>query len=175
MKQSTIIMLCGLPGCGKSTFSAVFRKSHPSYFILNKDMIRKMYFNSWWDPKREKEVWSAANLLFEDLLYKRKNMIIDETCCTKHIRAGYLNQAREYYNNNRDNHRYKTICVHYDLDYLICKDRNRGRDKQVDSWVIDKIDRVFEPPTKDEGFYRIIRVKSANQVQTVINKVLAVL
>lgn len=145
-----LILTAGLPGCGKSTWARKFQKKHKSYLIVNKDLIRLMLTNKYWDEKCEKLVHPIANSIVEELLHANKNIIIDETCCRKSFRDHFRFLAET------SGHRYEIICVYFKISKKECLRRNRLRDKKVDDWVIDKIAKIFQSPKKSEKFDKLI-------------------
>lgn len=73
-----IIMLCGLPGSGKSTW-AMKEAEKPHVKRINKDEIRHMVNNSKFTKGNEKDVLKIRNMLIEHWLGKDYTVIVDDT------------------------------------------------------------------------------------------------
>lgn len=73
------IILCGLPGSGKSTYCKEFQKSNLNYVRINRDDLRKMV-NLPYNPILEKDVIRYTELKLVNTLHVTAyNPIIDDT------------------------------------------------------------------------------------------------
>ncbi len=73
-----IIMTCGLPGSGKSTW-AIKEAEKSNVKRINKDDLRAMINNSKFTKGNEKDVLKIRNILIEHWLEKDQTVIIDDT------------------------------------------------------------------------------------------------
>jgi len=138
-----LIIVCGLPGTGKTTLSKRIADETKS-FLLNTDVIRKKITE---DPKyTEREKSLIYELLFEmaeKFLLTGKNVILDGTFYREELRE----RAKEIARNTRN--KYKIIEIICD-EKLIKKamverkkDRKCVSDADFDTY--NKIKKQFEP------------------------------
>lgn len=103
-KNPICIILCGLPGSGKSTWREEFLKENPDFAVHSQDDIieeKAKDLNSTYDSIFENYV-SKANQLFRDNLKdsikNRENIIVDRTNLSKKSRRSILSQLPKCYN-----------------------------------------------------------------------------
>jgi predicted ABC-type ATPase len=76
--MAKMIILSGIPGSGKSTWTKDFIKDNDNYFVVSRDSIRFMK-DKYWRPKDERFVEKAEKLLAETAIEYGFNVIIDDT------------------------------------------------------------------------------------------------
>jgi predicted kinase len=146
----TIILLCGIPASGKSTWA----KNVPdiNYRILSTD--------KWLDNKAKQlnknysEVFNEyIGEALEDFIEKlylyielRKNIIVDQTNYNIHSRYKKLKLC--------DNYNKVAVYFEISLEDAIVRSCNRGR--TVPRAVLEKYYNDYERPTLEEGFDLII-------------------
>lgn len=92
MDRQTMIVMCGLPRSGKSTYV----DGHFSNFqIVCADDIR-LALGTQFDEKLENFVWGVHNTMIRAHLERGYNVVIDSTNTTIHTIERYSNLAREY-------------------------------------------------------------------------------
>ncbi len=157
------IMLCGLPGSGKSTFRTAFKTSD---FIANPTQLvtlstdQYIEGNAVWFGLTYNEIFQKQGTLnaekfleswLDYALVKRKNIIWDQTNLTAKSRYRKLNRIPKDY---------KKICVVFLTDFDLILQRNKerksaGRDVPVNTlWNMKE---QFEQPSHKEGFEFIIK------------------
>lgn len=100
--QPEIIVMCGLPGSGKSTWVKKFTEyqkiSEPSknIVVLSRDSIREELFGSRDDIEHEKEVSELFEKRLKDALLERASIIIDNTNIKFKTRERYRKLADDY-------------------------------------------------------------------------------
>ena len=78
-----VIILCGIPASGKSTFANKWVKENPSNrVIISKDSIRSS-FGVYWVPNREKLVEDLEILTIRLALINKFNIVLDSTNLNK--------------------------------------------------------------------------------------------
>ena len=78
-----VIILCGIPSSGKSTFANKWVKEDPSNrVIISKDSIRSS-FGVYWVPNREKLVEDLEILTIRLALINKFNIVLDSTNLNK--------------------------------------------------------------------------------------------
>lgn len=156
MRTKFLLLLCGLPAAGKSSFVREFLKQNKSFLVINKDSIRHMLFQSPWNKRKEKYVTLLARCATMELIALSKNIIIDETCCRFAIRADYSNMTLHspHYGNE-----YKTVVIYWTAGISECRKRNAARPKssRVSDEVMDKFETIFQKPRRSERL-PIIRI-----------------
>lgn len=70
-----ILILKGLPGCGKTTFA----KTQRGYKRVNKDELRAMLDNSVWSKGNEKFVLNVRDYIVAQAIILKQNLIVDDT------------------------------------------------------------------------------------------------
>lgn len=101
--QPEIIVMCGLPGSGKSTWVKNFIKYHKTYVkssknitVLSRDDIREELFGLRDDMEHEKEVSELFEKRLRTALLERTSIIIDNTNIKFKTRERYRKLADEY-------------------------------------------------------------------------------
>lgn len=120
-KSSTVYIMMGYPGSGKSTW---IKENLPKDIeILSKDLIRKELgimdddnVKKIGDKEQEKEVKKIHNERLEELLKKGKDFVIDNTNIGKSVQ--YILQRSKYYNA-------KTIGVNIKTPLEVCMERRK--------------------------------------------------
>jgi len=93
--SATLVVLCGLPGAGKSKYAfELQRDQFPNALILSSDAIR-WTFGTEFDPRCEQFVWGALENLALGCLHHGRDVIIDATNLTRERRLEYVWWSQE--------------------------------------------------------------------------------
>lgn len=92
-------------------------------------------------------------LIRQRIAVGRKLTYVDATHITRWERRPYVLLARRY--------KCKLEALYFDVPVESCIRRNRGRQPEVPEKAIREMAERLEPPTKREGFTRIVRIQSA--------------
>lgn len=96
--MATVIILCGIPTSGKSTWATKLTKNDVynrddfrSYYILSRDNLRLELFGKDYKPDSEKEkfITGRFNILLDRLIQIKRPLILDNT----HCKEAYLKEA----------------------------------------------------------------------------------
>ena len=152
--MAKLIILCGLPGSGKSSYAEcildnpnIFSDDNAEAVVHSSDAIRGELFG---DPGSQEN-----NALVFETMYKRvredlcagKTVVYDATNITRKARRGAINLAHP----TND-----TVECHIIwADPEECVRRDSLRDRKVGRAVIDKMLRRWQSPWQDEGFDKI--------------------
>jgi len=74
-----MIILKGLPACGKTTYAKEYIEKNPNTMRVNRDSLRKMLFFSEFTPKREKTVVSLGKEFVRLIAGNGYDVMIDDT------------------------------------------------------------------------------------------------
>lgn len=153
--MTDIYVMCGVPGCGKSTFLKNHIKEDEKTAIISRDKIRfsivkpgEPYFSH--EDEVCKQFWKEIN----DAVVAGKNVYIDQTSLTPRSRIWLLQHIKEY--------RY-AILIWIDEDLETCLERNelrKGTRAYVPREVIRRMYYQFIVPSLNEGFNYIYKYDS---------------
>lgn len=161
--MADIYLMCGIPGCGKSTFlkNHVTTDENSNNIIISRDEIRfsllkngEEYFSH--EDEVVKIFWEKIN----NAIAANKNVFIDQTSITPNSRKWLLQHIKGYNHAN-------IIWINEDIE--TCLERNKKR-KGTRSYVPEKViydmSRKFIKPSLNEGFYRIYKYNSKDKTVT---------
>ena len=75
----TLTMLKGLPASGKSTLCKEWQKENRNLVRVNKDTLREMLHDSFWDKDNEAQVLRIRDLIVRDALSFGRDVVVDDT------------------------------------------------------------------------------------------------
>ena len=147
-KTPLMIMLCGLPGSGKSTYADSIRCNGERPIIHSSDEMRKKLYNDESCQEDNAKVFQRLHKEIKEDLISGKDVVYDATNISKKKRMAFLESIR---NINCEN-----ICVVIATTLEACLFNNRCRSRVVPEEAIKRMYRSWTPPHFSEGFTRII-------------------
>ena len=151
MTKNVLIVLGGLPASGKSTYagwledSGIFRRVCP-------DLIRKRLYG-------DENIQGDGKRVFEITFHDMKeygclgeNVVFDATNINSNRRKELVKEMRPYFD--------IIIFKWFDTPLVICRERNRQRERQVPFDVMLRMDCNFEEPTMKEGWDYIEKIEN---------------
>lgn len=152
--EPLMIMLCGLPGSGKSWFAesvSVKRKQRAVYafepVIHSLDALRgELYDDAPADCNHDELTEELHRRIKQDLL-DGKDVIYDDTNIRSEDRVQFLNSLH--------NISCLPICVVLATEYAACLHNNRANEQGVPNEAMLKLYQEFCPPHYGEGFSHI--------------------
>ena len=141
------IMLVGLPGAGKTTFTELFMTNCMNIKVVNQDMMGR----------------SACEGALLKYIKDSDITILDRVNSTKQDRRGWIENASLPPQN--------CLCIFLSTPKFICLDRAKARTnhptikKGGGQRIINDIDSKFEVPSKDEGFSDVIILEDEEDVR----------
>lgn len=141
--MSTLYLLSGLPGCGKSTWAKKFKEAHPNTYIVSSDAIRIELHGNQQNFTSEGKVWEIFDeRLDQYALQGDVNVIADST--------NLLDKFRKYYADHAI-HFDKKYLVYFDIPFEICAFQNKLRtpDKVVNDKAMEHLRNEWEPPSEE--------------------------
>ena len=143
IKMNVLIVLCGLPGSGKSTYAKYLTESGP-FECVSTDQIRKDLYGNESIQGNGEEVFNTAFTFLQGYGLANINCIFDATNTTPRARKKVVQKCRQYYD--------LIICKYMDTPLDVCLHRNSQRERVVPKEVILRMANQFTMPSREEGF-----------------------
>jgi predicted kinase len=155
-----LFFLIGLPGSGKSTLANLLRTECPDLALISTDRIRLDLYGDEAIQGDWLQVWQDVGRRFRAVASQiqrgeRSAAIYDATNVVRKQRREAIALARQ-------SGFTQVIGVWVTTPLWLCLQRNQQRDRQVPPDVIQRMSRRLRgaPPSRLEGFNRVIRVDS---------------
>ncbi|OGI04291.1 MAG: hypothetical protein A2104_06645 [Candidatus Melainabacteria bacterium GWF2_32_7] len=151
--MQTVVVMCGFPGCGKTTYVKTQLKDYVRFSL---DDLAGMLTQSF-DLRYSKIYEKLENLIINELISKKYNIVVDKTFLTQKSRRSILSRIITYATKAGLQKPFmKLIVIETPID--ICIKRNKAL-KKVPPGIHNKMIRSFEEPSMNEGWDEIIRIK----------------
>lgn len=151
MSKNVLIVMCGLPASGKSTYAEWLAESGVFCGVCP-DKIREELYGNESIQGDGKTVFALAHARIEDLGQNKNNVVFDATNIDRNRRVELVKKMRPYFD--------IIICKWFSAPLLTCKLRNAKRERQVPYEVIERMYENFKQPEKDEGFDIVEEIKN---------------
>lgn len=146
MRKTEMVVMIGIPGCGKSTFQKNFLPYHER---INLDSIHGFLAPSTgFNKKNINLARKIEEIIIKDRLSQGISVVVDNTNISRKVREKYFAFAQNY--------DVKMIAVAFTPDIGIAKKQNKQRERFVPEVVISKMAKDFEAPSHDEGFEQLV-------------------
>jgi len=151
--MAKLIMLIGIPGSGKTTYSKDISKKY-SAKVISSDWVRQNYVGI-----KENEVFPTVYKLCVEELSNERNVILDATHITPKVRKRTFDALDEF------SVPYEKVAIFVDTPVEVCVKRVEKRNQDPKELflpleVISSYGKNIIPPSKDEGFIDIKVIKS---------------
>lgn len=143
--MSTLYIMCGIPGSGKSTIAKSISEEKGS-MIICPDSIRKELTGREEEQSKNPEVFALAYERTEKALLQGESVVFDATNISKRDRKNFL---------DRLGFDHEVIAIVVSADLSTCLRRNAERQRNVPEDVIRRMHERFEMPDLSEGFDKI--------------------
>ena len=156
-----VIILCGIPGSGKSTFARKYVEKHDkSCVILSMDALRKRLPDGTLDQSDNKAVYQKYVENYRECLRNGQNVILDATNALAKGRRSLLSMIQEECCDTA--HLVEKIAIEFDADVkdAIKNNKNEDRDHVTPDEYIIKASVRRSSPSNKEGFDNCISVKT---------------
>lgn len=152
-----VILICGLPGAGKSHFAKTYLNKNERKHINRKEIRKFIYemttfgdkwYESFFTEKNENIVKHVEVRLYEHMLAQNYKVIVDNTSMNRQSRKKYIDIAKKLR---------KSIGVIYlNTPLQKCILRNQELEDSVPSTVVSNLFAAKELPQKEEGFKEVL-------------------
>ena len=146
MNMPTLIVMCGLPGSGKSTYTKLYINEHPGTIALSSDSIREELYGDESIQGDPAEVFGLMHKRAKEYLSEGKTVMYDATNMSRKDRRGILSCCSRQV-------RKECHIIWAPIEECIARDAKRTR--HVGKSVIDYMVKRFQAPYEDEGFDEI--------------------
>ena len=146
MNRPKLILLCGLPGSGKTFYAEKIKDSYSYIVHLSSDAIRKELYGDESIQGNPSEVFSLMQNRAIEFLNNGYDVIYDATNITRKDRASIIAKCPKV--------------AHIECHIVwapieICIERDASRKRTVGKEVIDRMLKRFQAPYYDEGIDEI--------------------
>ena len=126
-----MIIMRGLPACGKSTKAKELMIEYVNFVRINKDLLREMLHFNIFDGKKEGVTRDAARTLAKIFLEKNMNVIIDDTNLNPGTMQSWKDLAKEF-----DAKVHVADMTDVSVETCVMRDNEREESKRVGGTVI---------------------------------------
>lgn len=151
MSKNVLIVMCGLPASGKSTYSQWLAESGIFQRVCP-DLIRKAFYGDENIQGDGKRVFETAYYDIKEYGSRGENVVFDATNINRKHRITLVKEMRGNFD--------IIICKYFSTPLLTCKLRNAQRERQVPYEVLERMAENFQKPTLDEGFDIVEEIKN---------------
>ena len=151
--MANIIMMCGIPGSGKSTYVEKHRGEHDLY--ISRDLIRFSML------EEGQEYFGKEKLVFDTFVKTINQALKVNSIENIWVDATHINPPSRYKILRRISKQYKSLkIIVMDIPLSVCIDRNNYREgrARVPESAINGMYKNFRMPTFEEGYNEIIIV-----------------
>lgn len=145
--KTSLVVLCGPAGCGKSTFASRWFKETQ---VVSSDRCRALVSDSEENQAATPQAFKVFYCLIEQRLVLGKLTVADSTALTARARRDLLRQARR--------HDFQAILVVFNFPEELCQRLNAGRQRVVKPEVIARHHRLLQQAlntVRREGFDQV--------------------
>lgn len=146
--SSTIIIMIGISGSGKSTKAEELAKIYDAK-IYSSDKLREELYGDVNDQTHNNELFAELHKRMVSDLKDNISVIYDATNLS-------LKNRRKFLRYMEDNKCFPEVCAYImSTPYEKCMEQNKMRERQVPDYVLEKQIKSFEIPFYEEGFDEI--------------------
>ena len=156
-----VVLVCGLPGSGKSHFAATYFKTSGHMRVNRKEIRRLLYEMTHFGQKWAEKDFAASDeflvkhverKIIEHLLQEKQKVLVDNTSISRDSRKAYLTLAHQAG---------KSIgAIFIDTPVIKCMERNRSREDSVPERIISNLRAEMELPDVSEGYKDVMVIDS---------------
>ena len=153
MTRPVLILLCGIPGSGKTTWAKNYISKNPDFVHLSSDAIRAELYGDENIQGNPVEVFTLMQKKAVESLNAGHNVVYDATSMTRKDRAGIISMCPKF--------------THIQCNIIwapieTCIERDATRERTVGKEVIDRMLKRFQMSYYDEGIDEINIIRPEN-------------
>jgi len=159
MNRPSLIILCGIPGSGKTTYAKKYISEYPKTPVhLSSDKIREELYGDETIQSNPSEVFALMQKRAIEALNDGHDVLYDATNVTRKDRAGIIGACPKFA---------KIECHIIWAPIETCIERDASRDRTVGKEVIDRMLKRFQAVYYDEGIdeIKIVRPDDFNAMK----------
>lgn len=157
MNRPSLIILCGIPGSGKSTYAKNYIEHNPDAIHLSSDTIRKELYGDENIQGNPGDVFSLMQKRAIEALNNGHNVVYDATNITRKDRQSVISICPKFV---------RIECRIIWAPIEVCIERDSKRERTVGKEVIDRMLKRFQAVYYDEGIDAIQIIEPNNFNQT---------
>ncbi len=153
-RRPHLLVLVGIPGAGKTTYARQLLARCPSLRLVSPDLVREELYPGYardavaHEQIDNRRVFSQAFGEVRTALVAGQDVIFDATNLTIDARHMLVLLGRRAHA--------ILIARYFPIAVMAALRRNRGRLRQVPTGVIARMAAKLQPPTRAEGFQRVV-------------------
>ena len=151
--RPTLILLCGIPGSGKTHYAEKYIEEHENTIHLSSDKIRGELWGNEATQGDNNEVFSLMQSRAIEALNNGQNVVYDATNITRKDRSYIIALCPKFA---------KIECHIIWAPIETCIERDTTRERTVGKAVIDRMLKRFQSPFYDEGIDDIKIIRPAS-------------
>lgn len=153
MTRPVLILLCGIPGSGKTTWAKNYISKNPDFVHLSSDAIRAELYGDENIQGNPVEVFTLMQKKAVESLNAGYNVVYDATSMTRKDRASIISMCPKF--------------THIQCNIIwapieTCIERDSTRERTVGKEVIDRMLKRFQMSYYDEGIDEINIIRPEN-------------
>lgn len=153
MTRPVLILICGIPGSGKTTWAKNYISKNPDFVHLSSDAIRAELYGDENIQGNPVEVFTLMQKKAVESLNAGYNVVYDATSMTRKDRASIISMCPKF--------------THIQCNIIwapieTCIERDSTRERTVGKEVIDRMLKRFQMPYYDEGIDEINIIRPEN-------------
>ena len=163
--MNRLIVLSGVPGSGKSYFSASFKAHKEKHvYIISSDALRKMILGNQRDLSEDELIWKIYYALVEAYSIDKEGIVIlDATHSKKIYRLDNIAPFKSIYDE------IDLVCFRLDKELVI--EQNKERENPIPRDALLKLIDNFEMPDEEEyAFYDHLDIIKDHEIDKIINR-----
>ncbi len=141
--MKTFILLCGLPGVGKSTYAKKYASQHPHTFIVSSDELRKVMTGDYQNFSMDIKMWAR----FYELISKFRDIYDDSTVIAD--ATNLKNEFRLKYAFIPGFDRKILLEFKKPMEVILRQNLNRDVARIVPPEIIEKLALTYEEPSRE--------------------------
>ena len=162
-----LIVLSGVPGSGKSYFSASFKKAKNKHvYIISSDQLRASILGNQRDLSEDELIWKIYYSLVETYSIDKDGIVIlDATHSKKVYRLDNIEPFKPLYD------QIDLICFKLDKELVLAQNKDRENPIPRES-LLELIDTFEMPDEEEKAFYDHVDIIKDHEIDKIIRRYL---